>query len=62
MDPVTELRRRVGKSNQAAVAAEAGVTRQYISMILKGTRDPGKKILDFLGIREKTVYQRSGEE
>ena len=62
MNPVAELRRRAAGSTQSALAKQIGITRQYLSMILSGERPPGQKVLDFLGLREKTVYERHNGE
>jgi hypothetical protein len=35
----------------SAFAAAHGLTRQYISYVLKGQRSPGRKLQDALGIR-----------
>jgi len=45
-------------SNQSALAKEIGISAQYLSDVLRGNRNPGKKILDFLGIEKVVIYRR----
>lgn len=48
---VLELRDKLAGRTQADLAAEMEITPQYLSDVLSGRRDPGKKILDYLGLR-----------
>lgn len=44
------------RGTQKAAAESLGVSSQFLSDILKGRRDPGKKILDKLGLESSVVY------
>jgi len=44
------------RGTQTAAAEFLGVSSQFLSDILKGRRDPGKKILDSLGLESSVVY------
>jgi transcriptional regulator with XRE-family HTH domain len=41
---------------QKAAAQFLGVSQQYLTDLLRGRRDPGKKILDKLGLESSVVY------
>lgn len=43
---------------QRAWATQAGVSAQYVSAVLKGTTEPGGKLLDALGIVRVIRYER----
>ena len=55
LSDVVDLVRRSGRT-QDEMAASLGVSAAYISEILGGTRRPGPKILEALGLRSETVY------
>lgn len=57
-DPIEELRRLVQSDTQAAVAARLNVSAVYISDILAGRRNPGKKVLDALGFERQVTYRK----
>lgn len=57
---VLELREKLEGKKQAELAAEMEITPQYLSDVLSGRRDPGPKILDYLGL--KIGYVRSKED
>jgi DNA-binding transcriptional regulator YdaS (Cro superfamily) len=44
--------------NQRKLAHEWSVSESYISDVLCGTREPGKKILEALGYERVVRYQR----
>ena len=44
------------RGTQKAAAEFLGVSSQFLSDILKGRRDPGKKILDRMGLESSVVY------
>lgn len=44
------------RGTQKAAAEFLGVSQQYLTDLLKGRRDPGKKILDRLGLESSVVY------
>jgi transcriptional regulator with XRE-family HTH domain len=54
IDPIRELEARKAGRSLRAIAQEIGVTAPYIHDILRGRRDPGPKVLEYLGL-EKTV-------
>jgi hypothetical protein len=56
VDPIGLLRERVEQSSQSQVARDAMVSQSYLSDLLKRRRDPGQKILDFLGLERQSVY------
>ena len=56
---VRQLAREQG--SQQALAAKCGINASWLSEILKGRRDPGKKLLDALGFRRVVTYERIGE-
>lgn len=56
---IAELKRRVkAAGSQAALAAEWGYNRQYISSLLAGRDQPSEKVLGLLGFESKTVIVR----
>ena len=57
-NPILELKKRVAGSTQVAVAAELGVSTQYVCDVLRGTRQPGPKILTALGLERHVTYRR----
>lgn len=58
-DPITQLQSRVEESSQVLVAAELGVSQQYLSAVLRGLKAPGKSILKALGLERSVVYVRA---
>lgn len=46
---------------QAAWAVRAKVSAAYVSDILQGRRDPGKKVTDALGIKRIVEYRKVGK-
>lgn len=58
-NPMTELRSRVGASSQAQVAKDLGISPQYLNDVLNERREPGKKILQALGLERLVVYVKS---
>lgn len=60
-DVVMILKRETDKAgSQKAYAAAIGVSAQYLSEVLAGTRAPGEKILKALGLRKIVVYIQAG--
>lgn len=57
MDPVEILRSKVG-GNQSAWARSRGISPAYVSDVLAGRRDPGKLILDAIGLERVVTYRR----
>jgi hypothetical protein len=57
------LRREVaGSGSQEIVAKRLRVSPQYLCDVLKGRREPGRKLLDALGYRRITVYEKLATE
>ena len=54
------LRERAGqeRGGKAALAKELGISRQYLNDVLSGYREPGKKVLDALGLERVVTYAR----
>lgn len=46
---------------QADFAKVAGISPQYVNDVLAGRRDPGKAILDALGIEKVVTYRRKSK-
>jgi|AntAceMinimDraft_5_1070358.scaffolds.fasta_scaffold21133_6 transcriptional regulator with XRE-family HTH domain len=46
---------------QASLAEDIGISRSFLNEVIKGTRPPTGKILDYLGLRAETVYIKKGE-
>jgi DNA-binding transcriptional regulator YdaS (Cro superfamily) len=44
--------------SQKALAEKLGVSAAHINDVLKGRREPGRKILTALGLRKITSYER----
>jgi transcriptional regulator with XRE-family HTH domain len=44
--------------SQEAAAKRLGVSAQYLCDVLKGRREPGKKLLDAIGYRRVVVYEQ----
>jgi hypothetical protein len=52
------LKKRIEElGSQAAFAEEAGVSRQFVNDVLKGSRNLTKPVLDALGVREVVIYE-----
>lgn len=59
---VTRLRAIVKtRGTQSRLADEIGVSRSFLNEVVKGTRPPTGKILDFLGLQSQTIYIQKGE-
>ena len=54
-----ELEKRRGGRTWKDLAKEIGCTPPLLSMVLNGKRTPPRRILEFLGIEEKTVYVKA---
>lgn len=57
-DQVVSRLRAIVKTRgaQSRLAAKIGISRSYMSDVVKGARPPTGKILDYLGLTSKTVY------
>jgi len=45
------------EQTQASFAEQIGVSPQFLCEVLKGTRRPGKRILEYLGYEKHIVYR-----
>ena len=49
--------------SRAALAAQWGISVQYINDVIRGYRDPGKKVLAALGYERVVLYRKKeGQE
>jgi len=52
-DPVERLRRMVLEEGSLTKAAhEIGIAPAYLSLLVRGRREPGDKVLKFLGVKK----------
>ena len=58
IDPISALRTRLKGRTQTALADELGVSPAYLSDVLRGAKEPGKKILEPLGLYRVVTYRR----
>lgn len=61
MDPRKILKQRTA-GNNAAWAKQNGVSASYVSDVLAGRREPGKLILDALGLERVVTYRRKKDQ
>jgi hypothetical protein len=47
---------------QAAFAQDNDLSAAYVNDVLRGRREPGKKILDAVGVERITVYKLKRED
>ncbi len=47
--------------SQQSYAANIGIHQSYLSDLLNGRRDPGKKVLAALGYERVVLYRKKGE-
>lgn len=54
-----DLKRRIEKRGvtQKEYAAQIGISEQYLSDVLSGSRAPGKKLLEAIGWERVTYYR-----
>lgn len=58
IDPLDIIRTRIGSGSQVALAQEMGVSPTYLGDVIHGRKEPGKKILDALGLKRVVTYER----
>ena len=58
LDPVQILRKRCQGRQQKDVAAELGISPQYLCDVLAERKDAGEAILDPLGLERVVTYRR----
>lgn len=56
MDPIKLLRAHLRTKTQRALAEEIPCSAAYLCDVLNGRRDPGPRIMDYLGI--ELVYRK----
>lgn len=55
---MTELRKRVARSTQTAIAKEAKVSAQFVNDALHGRREITGKLLHWLGYERVVTYRK----
>lgn len=50
------LRKFIGENDQKTAAKKLGVSPSYLSDVLTGRREPGKKMLNALGMKRVVRY------
>lgn len=61
INPSQALKHAVGHS-QAQWAKKHGVSQTYVSDVINGRREPGKAILEALGLERVVTYRVKGDE
>ena len=56
--PILELRTRLRRTTQKALADDLGLSKQYLCDVLRGRREPGPKILSALKLERVVTYRR----
>lgn len=56
-NPIRMLTQRIRRSNKVTVARELGVSPSYLGDVMSERRDPGKSILDGLGLQRVVSYR-----
>lgn len=57
-DVIKLMRKKQGQRTDAEFARELGISAPYLFEIFRGTRDPGDKVLEALGLQKETVYRK----
>jgi transcriptional regulator with XRE-family HTH domain len=52
----------VEKQTQASLADHIGVSRSFLNEVIRGSRPPTGKILDFLNLERHVIYTKKGEK
>lgn len=58
LDPTTLIRNRLNGKTQTALAAELGITLQYLNDILHNRRAAGPQVLRALGLERVVSYRQ----
>lgn len=61
INPSQALKHATGNS-QAQWAREHGISPGYVNDVLNGRREPGKAILEALGLERVVSYREKGDE
>lgn len=57
-NPIEALKAKVSKQcTQSDLAAQIGISPQYLSEIINGRRPPNDKVIDFLGWEKLVIYR-----
>lgn len=51
----------VEKQTQASLADQIGVSGSFLNEVIRGSRPPTGKILDFLNLERHVIYTKKGE-
>lgn len=51
----------VKKQTQASLADQIGVSGSFLNEVIRGSRPPTGKILDFLNLERHVIYTKKGE-
>lgn len=63
MDVTEELRRRLATAGtQKALADQLGISQPFLCQVINGQREPGKALLDTLGLERVVIYQPKQEQ
>jgi transcriptional regulator with XRE-family HTH domain len=54
INPLTMLQKKLRGRSQLDLAKEIGCSETYVSLVLSGERDPGPRILEYLGLEKVT--------
>lgn len=52
----------IEKRTQASLAAEIGISRSFLNEVIRGSRPPTGKILDFFNLERHVIYTKKGEK
>ena len=56
------LQMAVEKQTQASLADHIGVSRSFLNEVIRGSRPPTGKILDFFNLERHVIYTKKGEK
>ncbi len=56
---IAEIQRRLEGRTQRDLAADLGISQQYLNGILLGKQDPGPTVLKKLGLERVILYKKS---
>ncbi len=63
MDAVQTLRHAVEKAGgQLAFSQVSGVSAQYVNDVLNGRKEPGRKILDAIGLERVVTHRKKPKQ
>lgn len=56
------LHMAIEKQTQASLADHIGVSRSFLNEVVRGSRPPTGKIIDFLNLERHVIYTKKGEK